>query len=932
MMQTQRRRVARFGALAGAALIIGPGALRVAQARAGGVAGEVCAQATLINCNDPGGYDFDNTKTTGGWDEINLNDPNQNFCIGGSSTNRNTYWFKFVASDTSAQVHTCDSVGTDSSMQLYAGACGGLVEFGCAEDNCGASSFNSYIYAEGLTVGATYYVQVGSFYAGAAGQYNLKVMCPEADCATCGLGPHVMADNDGMCADVDFVQSGNPADTPSVPPGGNNNYGCIWPDVGVGPGGSESDPDRFQALGPILNLEICGTTFMSQRSDASPDTYFRDFDWYTFESPIDTSNGAFETLVYELHANVQKGLFVLQLGADNARGCVQAPPGVDDDVYYVGTNFFPWQSSSGGVGDCNVHNVNSVLLPDGETFNLVIRPTRDMDGAGLCSEQVVGHAYVVSLGFVGPSVGGACCLPDDTCVEVAEVDCQGVYRGDDTYCAGNPNGVNTTGLTEAPSCPAPLPCPPGGMIEGLGLEEIIGFQDVINVGCNAPSDPGTGQVVPLAPDIVSLGDIWCGSTGNFQNNGRDLDWYRFPLDGDAEVTITLDAQAPMVLFLIETFDGNYVECEGETVVGSGATTEENGTIVLTKTLCAGDYYIVPAVNGFSGYPIIPGTIENWEYVFSVTGAPVLQEIGACCLPDTSCIETDPCNCRDLEGWYYGEASACADANVKCCAEVCLSGDTPEGEPACFLGYQDFYNSGCGAMGYADFQTNDYYLANDPQPGPGTPEIDPFIDAVLGQVFCGTIGEFVTDTRLRDGTLWPNEEVRDEDWYRIQHPGGVVYASVRGELFQPQVFLTFESAPLGDLCNYEVNPVIPEVYSINKGNQIALSCETRVLDFGDQPAGLYYLTVAPVNTVFGAAFSCADPREYRFAYGVALCECPNVDDTDGLGVVDLVDLQAVLFFFGQGVPAGTNGDANCDGVVGLDDLSEVLFAFGTMPGC
>ncbi|MCA9293878.1 MAG: hypothetical protein KDA20_08700 [Phycisphaerales bacterium] len=363
-------------------------------------AGEVCLDATPIACNTS--FNYDNALTTGGWDEIDLNDSSQNFCIGtrfGAGPERNTYWFSFIASDTTAQVHTCDSVATDSSMQVYSGACGSLVEVGCAEDNCGNSTFNGYIYLEGLTIGATYFIQVGSYNAAAAGPYTLTIVCPAEDCADIPTGPYVVFDNDGPAADIDFVQNGNPLDTPSVPPGNNNNYGCVWPDVGVGPGGTEYDSDRVQLMGPITEATIYGTTFMSLRSDA-PDEFFRDYDCYGFYAPVDASDGPSATLRYDLRANTQKAFFILRtvpcVGIDFT--CIRVL--ICDDIYYAAISYYPYRTNDGGVEDCNVHNINnSVVLDDGEDYMLYIRPDRDFDGAMLPSQNSVAHEYVVHLNF-----------------------------------------------------------------------------------------------------------------------------------------------------------------------------------------------------------------------------------------------------------------------------------------------------------------------------------------------------------------------------------------------------------------------------------------------------------------------------------------------------------------------------------------------------
>ncbi|MCA9293079.1 MAG: hypothetical protein KDA20_04620 [Phycisphaerales bacterium] len=913
--------------------------------RTGGTAGDICANATTVACG--GTLTTDNTKTSGGWDDIDLNDPDQNFCIGNAAAPlRATYWYKFVATDTSAVVHFCNSLATDSSVQAYSGTCAGLTEIGCAEDNCGASTFNGWMYLEGLTIGNTYYVQQGTWdgdpgSAGySAGSYTIEIVCPGADCATCTGGAFI--DNDGPCSDIDFQQNGNPADTPSVPAGNNNNYGCVWPDTGVGPGGTENDPDRIQSLGTIVNAQVCGSTFLSQRSDAPATTYFRDYDWYDFEAPVDAGNGPQESLTYDFYANTQKGFFILQNGADNLRGCVQLPPGVDDDVYFAAFGYYPLSGANGGVGDCNVHNTNTIVLDDGETFNMVIRTTRDFDGAKECSTAVAGHNYTVLLNF-GPPPTGACCETDDTCSDnVEQFNCFGIYRGNNSVCATLPVGSE---------CPTALPCPSGGLIENAGAGEVIGANDTINVGCNADPDPITGQVIPIAPDLIDCGNpstlTWCGTMGNFMGNTRDLDWYRLTLPADAEVTMTLQCQIPSVAFLVETFDGNnFAECEGETTIEAQGSTTKDSTITINATLCAGDYYVITAVNSFTDYQIKPNVPSDlgWEYVMTVSCSPVLLEVGACCLKDATCIETDPCDCGDLDGLYYGQGTTCADANVICCLTKCDGSETPEAEMANLAGdncedfYFDLYNGGCGARENDDWFTGDYYYTGTAVPT-GTVPADPFLDTMLDQIWCGRIGEYLVNLRFDDGTTWSNEQVRDLDYYRIQHTGGNLLATMCPDQFTGQVFLVEEKTPVGPtaiICDTvraaDLAPDAAARQTQTLSNLTADPCTVELMDFGAQVAGQYYLVCTSINTVFGNDFNCAQGKTYTFSWGDTSCSpCTNVDGSPD-GVCNLADLNLVLFNFGQAVAPGTNGDTNCDGACDLADLNAVLFDFGNNVGC
>ncbi|MCA9292926.1 MAG: hypothetical protein KDA20_03840 [Phycisphaerales bacterium] len=59
-------------------------------------------------------------------------------------------------------------------------------------------------------------------------------------------------------------------------------------------------------------------------------------------------------------------------------------------------------------------------------------------------------------------------------------------------------------------------------------------------------------------------------------------------------------------------------------------------------------------------------------------------------------------------------------------------------------------------------------------------------------------------------------------------------------------------------------------------------------------------------------------------GIVSQPCP--EDVDGSGAVDLGDISAVLFNFGQAAPPA-QGDVDGSGLVDLADLSAILFAFG-----
>jgi cysteine-rich repeat protein len=77
-------------------------------------------------------------------------------------------WVSFVATQTTHRVRTdIGSVGSDTNYGVFSGGCGALAEVGCSEDE--AAPFLGDICVGGLTIGDTYYVQLGAFCDGCFG-------------------------------------------------------------------------------------------------------------------------------------------------------------------------------------------------------------------------------------------------------------------------------------------------------------------------------------------------------------------------------------------------------------------------------------------------------------------------------------------------------------------------------------------------------------------------------------------------------------------------------------------------------------------------------------------------------------------------------------------------------------------------------------------
>ncbi len=129
-----------------------------------------CASATTIACGSSAVVN-NLTATTDPGDppfSCHFNAPDQG--VG-------TVWYQFTATDTSAQIHTCDTTGQvhDTLLAVYDGSCGALTEIACSDDNCG---YLSYVCVTGLSIGNTYLIQVASYDDVNRGEIELRVDCP----------------------------------------------------------------------------------------------------------------------------------------------------------------------------------------------------------------------------------------------------------------------------------------------------------------------------------------------------------------------------------------------------------------------------------------------------------------------------------------------------------------------------------------------------------------------------------------------------------------------------------------------------------------------------------------------------------------------------------------------------------------------------------
>lgn len=224
------------------------GVLRV-EITAGCNEGDLCSSAQPIACNTA--TTFNNLT-----DNESLDDPP--FACAGGVVGAGTHWFTFVAADTSALISTCDSPEVfDTLLAVYSvgdpmSPCGTLAPIACNDDvfTCFPSPQRSSVCVRGLTVGATYYIEVAGYFFPRRGLISVAVACPCSPmCVTCP--PEARPEGEPVCADG-YVDSFN--------------------------GGCNSTPAVF---GPIRCGEtICAMSGLFTGSDGS---LLRDTDWYELD-------------------------------------------------------------------------------------------------------------------------------------------------------------------------------------------------------------------------------------------------------------------------------------------------------------------------------------------------------------------------------------------------------------------------------------------------------------------------------------------------------------------------------------------------------------------------------------------------------------------------------------------------------------------------
>ena len=221
-------------------------------------------------------------------------------------------------------------------------------------------------------------------------------------------------------------------------------------------------------------------------------------------------------------------------------------------------------------------------------------------GCGNCNEPHDG------VGCSDPACEALVCAADSFCCDV----------GWDAICADLAEMLcDCGGPPPPPGCE--IECPAGALEEG----EPCG--DDTNGGCNS---------VPTVFTDAQCGDTFCGTT--WADGGtRDTDWYLITISGGT-LSASVTSAGPTTLFIVDGIG----TCAPVVVGAIGCGDACSPIADASADLPAGEYVVFVAPGDcagggiFDGYPC--GTSN--DYVVTITCDAAV--VGACCLPDGSCVD------------------------------------------------------------------------------------------------------------------------------------------------------------------------------------------------------------------------------------------------------------------------------------------------------
>jgi streptogramin lyase len=565
----------------------------------------------------------------------------------------NPVWLKFVATAACAKIDTCGATTAeipDTVLAVYRGSCTSLTELACNDDTPGCNQgVGSQVVVEGLTIGTTYWIQVGvrayeSLYnPHTNGNYTVRIECNSVVCPCALPSCTGVAENEVKPCDV-AARVNDGCDM--VPPA----FGTI-----------RCDPN---------SAKICGTTMFD------PATGTRDTDWYRLVLPQAA------TITWKVNAQFVPDFRIIAPGPDPNNPCVGRTVLAQNDP----NAFTP----------CTQAAITYNNAPPG-TYWLYIAPALNANPNGVAC----GRPYLAEVTTTpcNPATG-ACCNATNpsnpTCSVTTAANCTGTtkhYWGDGTTCPpGNGCWV----------------CPPGADVSA----EVVcsdGYVDTYDSGCAySETSPPVNELVCGHTMCGTSGTFVKGGS-----NARDNDWYFVDFTYNGNNPVWTDPADPNVPEARQITISAYAEFDAEVLIWDFLTPQNPcaGTVdtsvdVFGKagqpiqfSFCKakvadpahpyGDFFVVVRPAFFGTAREIPCGSHYWLHLECQTVLPPCPpRSGACCLQGYDCLMLTRGQCEAQGGRFAGESIACADT---CCP--CQASDAQENEPDCYYGD---VNGGCYA--------------------------------------------------------------------------------------------------------------------------------------------------------------------------------------------------------------------------------------------
>jgi len=563
-------------------------------------------------------------------------------CIAGGAVNvKKDLWYSYTASCTGRlSVDLCATGGTvtDTTLQIFTGACASLAEVACDDDGCGNATdadFLSSITNFNVTTGQQFRIRVGTWAASPAGAMVLTIACETASNDFCvdataiaSLPATITGDLTGTTPDSGPICNGVTPGTGrwfTVTGNGNSLTASICDSpFGLWDGALSiycgNDCDSLTCV-VASAADQCGGAGLHPNAvtwcSAAGQTYWilvhsvgGDFNsGGQFELDVtsgaicanplpcgpppppafDECAGAIPLTCGQTHTVTAAEFAVLTFNAtDPAHPCIAGAFTLDKSYWYTFTT---------GAAQTNLR---LSFCSTNAAFDTLVTVFSGACGGPFTAVACDDDSCVVAPAF-GPSVVCAAVTPNTT------------YKILVSHYSPDQPGDYTVVVDCVTPCAPPPSC---GACVGTAEPEpclVDGNTDTVNGGCN--SAPPVFGTVALNQTICGLNSTYVTPAGTL----RDTDWYAFVVPTSGTYTITVCAEHSVDVGFVTNTAGNITSCgAGQAFVAPGGViVPANVQTTVQRTLVGGQTVALFVANG-TGSTLNPCAGGTNDYRIRIT--------------------------------------------------------------------------------------------------------------------------------------------------------------------------------------------------------------------------------------------------------------------------------------------------------------------------